>query len=1251
LRFCLVGNNNEDSNCTGDIQEIFDFIQIGEENIQTPPSSDVVIVVGLSGVGKSTLVQFIGNATNELSSECTRSGNCKIIDETGTIGDDLISKTFLPNLVVDVETNTSYFDMPGFNDNRNATVEIANSFFMTQVLNSSKRLKILILSTAASFNINQKSLIVSLMTNFVSLFKNPAKYVGSTAMISTVADAKSSHDERIWLVMDFLNNDLRPVLNELFDPISAPLVNETINAILISDTGHSDETKYLGYFVTPTLNGSLNEQQAFIDNHGNLTQITHENLHFTDSAPEDFGIPLSANALLLLERAHKCINEALKTLIQITSLEIRDTVMDNIQLIQSGDLSELEYTTDLMKNITLQDYSFADQKEQPVLFYVNKLEESLQNINTGIPDKAFEEIEKLGKMLDFIAKTSVQAETTPLEWVAPLKEIETNLQQQFNTIVEAIDKEVESFASSYSEHITLYIVNSYDQMSEGIETDAKTVEEFVATIGTSSFEIIDTPGNPPSDLCGQFIKLLQQFPLPELEETENKIEPLSLLLDLLFIANPSPVRHSAWVTKLKELKGQILTESQKYQRTLNETTINILQEFVANLTEAFNLEIAEVRNGSFENYESTSRMLSEFFGMNLKYLDELSNSPDYYYLTTVDRVRFFPTQQTKILTTKFPVFADLSRILTISLEGLILNTQIWKTIINESKDTVIQKQASYAEEVQAEVFEMYDDKLKQLADSKIHSFSLLDDIFDKEQKLNEFSATLIEATSSVNTSLSSNSFEAFVKQSGEIYSKLGSTNFTFNKMELLNIYDAISDFNWNPNKSWLEQMTTLLVNKIKAEKDTTDFLIAMASDLKLHAIQADLDMKDWWSRQNQDMTDTIFKALWDTYLYGKGNATRERSQTETWESFTMALDGKDRLKNLLNITLEKVKACGSDGAITNGFLRINDITECAKDKSSVTAFALSTLYIDESFNSSTTMKTGPVTVFFYTPNVYNPNNAINVIDLSGKDAVGTTNPLPPGEDAGVFYMLYDNIVSGSANGDISVEARGGSGATGVRGSNGEPGSTGGVESFSAESSDCAAYGGGEIRIRKDWWDCDVIQDGKCHAGNDGVWVSIYGKPGNPGNPGGPGGPGSNGGHGGSGFFDHIMFSTPIIKNGTIGKNGSPGAGGSGGVGGERGQTMRVKVDDVTGDNGKRCKELNRDYIAGRGDRGDTGSSGSSGQPNLFTPSLKSVDHVSARAKLPAYKDAILKFGDNEFFRRETKNFLDKLAQWEIKQNM
>lgn len=156
---------------------------------------DIVIVVGPSGVGKSTLTQFVANETNRLRAECDEWGDeCWIIDDSGTIGYDIISKTFLPNLVFHESTKTPFYDMPGFNDNRNESMEIANSFFLQQILSDAETVKILVLARYSSFHITAKFDFPNLLMNLVDLIKSPAKFKGGMAIVSTMAPHSSSHD-------------------------------------------------------------------------------------------------------------------------------------------------------------------------------------------------------------------------------------------------------------------------------------------------------------------------------------------------------------------------------------------------------------------------------------------------------------------------------------------------------------------------------------------------------------------------------------------------------------------------------------------------------------------------------------------------------------------------------------------------------------------------------------------------------------------------------------------------------------------------------------------------------------------------------------------------------------------------------------------------------------------------------------------------------------------------------------------------
>lgn len=123
--------------------KIKDMIRQGISRIPKDPiCNEAVIVIGDTGVGKSTILTFLSG--EEMT---VRYDGLKPILECPNsavkIGHEKYSETSIPNkLVID---NLAFYDCPGFRDNKGEEYEISNSFFVQRLLDIYQSVKIVIL--------------------------------------------------------------------------------------------------------------------------------------------------------------------------------------------------------------------------------------------------------------------------------------------------------------------------------------------------------------------------------------------------------------------------------------------------------------------------------------------------------------------------------------------------------------------------------------------------------------------------------------------------------------------------------------------------------------------------------------------------------------------------------------------------------------------------------------------------------------------------------------------------------------------------------------------------------------------------------------------------------------------------------------------------------------------------------------------------------------------------------------------------
>lgn len=127
-----------------DLPKLKAMIKNGIASIPKDPNAEqAVIVIGDTGVGKSTILAFLSGQELYVRYDglkpvldCPNNKNIKI-------GHEKYSETSIPNKVL-IE-NLAFYDCPGFRDNKGEEYEISNSFFVQRLLDIYPKVKIVIM--------------------------------------------------------------------------------------------------------------------------------------------------------------------------------------------------------------------------------------------------------------------------------------------------------------------------------------------------------------------------------------------------------------------------------------------------------------------------------------------------------------------------------------------------------------------------------------------------------------------------------------------------------------------------------------------------------------------------------------------------------------------------------------------------------------------------------------------------------------------------------------------------------------------------------------------------------------------------------------------------------------------------------------------------------------------------------------------------------------------------------------------------
>ncbi|XP_047735985.1 uncharacterized protein LOC125177728 [Hyalella azteca] len=135
-----VSNNNSE------ISKTFQLLDEGEEKIQLSERyKNITLILGNTGTGKSTFLQWFAGDNNKLLAKRERGKSGAFLIEDGNrIGNSTLkSMTIFPELVVHTGTDDAYYDCPGFSDTRSTSMEIATTYFIKKVADYAEYVKLI----------------------------------------------------------------------------------------------------------------------------------------------------------------------------------------------------------------------------------------------------------------------------------------------------------------------------------------------------------------------------------------------------------------------------------------------------------------------------------------------------------------------------------------------------------------------------------------------------------------------------------------------------------------------------------------------------------------------------------------------------------------------------------------------------------------------------------------------------------------------------------------------------------------------------------------------------------------------------------------------------------------------------------------------------------------------------------------------------------------------------------------------------
>lgn len=579
-------------NCSSDLVGVtLELMERGDSEIELTNNTEAVMVIGTTGQGKSTLTYFIAGNNTKLISYPHNALQKYIKDCNQKIGtNSTISATIFPNLVTHLETNTAYYDNPGFDDTRTDCVEIANSYFMNKVVKDLERVKFVLVIGFDHFTGASRDGLKKLLASAATLIPNTEHYSRAFSLIGTKALFPADPEEALISVMlEFLEGTKADLESSEGDEKVIEKSIQILDALMGSGGAN------LGVFRVPTECGFLSEMEYMQNNRLTATEAITTHSEFVDIVGK-FGTIVKAETKIKVKE----IGQTLGNDVEQLMYGFADVLKDGANFDCIGQLNcelLLSQLYVLYSNVDFMDRY--DSDVWPTLNFVETVQRLInaEYIPPGVtfPDKMLESLANNSRYMDFLHSVADLGVSTS-RWLEPMKVLSTYIQVNSNQIYlrmnETIFNDLTAFATAIQNSLNFSCVTYGNQHCENVLTDLITLynnSDFRNRYSDTSFwsEINET---------GAIARLVNSDYWPKTalisDELLLRLEFVGLYLQTL--ANTIQLRFDKlpWLHPMKQLENEVDQSTQNL--------IVAMKANIATILESLKLDLIESRVPEFE---------------------------------------------------------------------------------------------------------------------------------------------------------------------------------------------------------------------------------------------------------------------------------------------------------------------------------------------------------------------------------------------------------------------------------------------------------------------------------------------------------------------------------------------------------------------------------------------------------------------------------------------------------------------------
>lgn len=484
------------------IKEAWHLVEEAKNNvIFDPKHRDAVLVVGNTGTGKSTLVQFIAGDMSMMSvvEYPERSGNLIIQDEDGKIskpGEESTSKTLYPELVVSTKKDIAFYDCPGFKDSRGTAVDLAGAYMTKMVFENLENIKVHITvewETAIGQN-GRGSPFIEAIERVGEFIRDAEKFKGGFSMVATKVPKVTREDDDgndivvpdenlIQSVGDFIVKNMIPDVKKKFEDEKNEKKKKNLGNALVVFTALSKSTngKYsrIGLFRKPQKTGSLDRSPLMKKSRDGILNAIKTETDFMAVSTDDFGMSIADKTKLDMRNISDELNADITKHIKEIGASINADV--DTRMRTSGDWTDLVASLSEVLQVVTANANRLKELQKFTIDFVDELQFDLTTVDIDISPNKFQAVKDDISYLDFLeAMLEVNLGTVP----------HTSLDDSVTLITHAVAwyqilyQTLEALSAAYiQEDPTKYNVADLNDWGttgkpQGLRVSAQTFEKF-----------------------------------------------------------------------------------------------------------------------------------------------------------------------------------------------------------------------------------------------------------------------------------------------------------------------------------------------------------------------------------------------------------------------------------------------------------------------------------------------------------------------------------------------------------------------------------------------------------------------------------------------------------------------------------------------------------------------------------------------------------------------------------------------------